>query len=69
VYLYRELRDEVPVPFDIPMLYPDDDIVVVDKPHFLATMPGGGTSRRRRWSGCAASSLYRSFRPPIVWIG
>jgi tRNA pseudouridine32 synthase/23S rRNA pseudouridine746 synthase len=42
VYLYRELPDEVPVPFDIPVLYRDDDIVVVDKPHFLATMPRGG---------------------------
>jgi len=42
VYFYRELRDEVPVPFDIPVLYRDDDIVVVDKPHFLATMPRGG---------------------------
>lgn len=42
VYMYRELRDEVPVPFDIPVLYRDDDIVVVDKPHFLATMPRGG---------------------------
>ncbi len=41
MYLYRELRDEVPVPFDIPVLYRDDDIVVVDKPHFLATMPRG----------------------------
>jgi tRNA pseudouridine32 synthase / 23S rRNA pseudouridine746 synthase len=41
VYLYRELRDEVPVPFDIDVLYRDDDIVVVDKPHFLATMPRG----------------------------
>jgi tRNA pseudouridine32 synthase / 23S rRNA pseudouridine746 synthase len=41
VYFYRELRDEVPVPFDIPVLYRDDDIVVVDKPHFLATMPRG----------------------------
>ena len=41
VYLYRELRDEVPVPFDIPVLYRDDDIVVADKPHFLATMPRG----------------------------
>jgi tRNA pseudouridine32 synthase / 23S rRNA pseudouridine746 synthase len=41
VYLYRELRDEVPVPFDIPVLHRDDDIVVVDKPHFLATMPRG----------------------------
>ena len=41
VYLYRDLRDEVPVPFDIPVLYRDDDIVVVDKPHFVATMPRG----------------------------
>ena len=42
VYLYRDLPDEVPVPFDVPVLYRDDDIVVVDKPHFLATMPRGG---------------------------
>lgn len=41
VFFYRELPDEVPVPFDIPVLYRDDDIVVVDKPHFLATMPRG----------------------------
>ncbi len=41
VYLYRDLPDEVPVPFDMPILYRDDDIVVVDKPHFLATMPRG----------------------------
>ena len=41
VYLYRELRDEVPVPFEIPVLHRDADIVVVDKPHFLATMPRG----------------------------
>jgi tRNA pseudouridine32 synthase/23S rRNA pseudouridine746 synthase len=41
VYLYRELPDEVPVPFGIPVLHQDADIVVVDKPHFLATMPRG----------------------------
>ena len=41
VYLYRDLPDEVTVPFDIPILYRNDDIVVVDKPHFLATMPRG----------------------------
>ena len=42
VYLYRDLPDEVPVPFDIPVRYRDENIVVVDKPHFLATMPRGG---------------------------
>jgi tRNA pseudouridine32 synthase / 23S rRNA pseudouridine746 synthase len=42
VYLYRELPDEVVVPFDVPVLHRDHDIVVVDKPHYLATMPRGG---------------------------
>jgi tRNA pseudouridine32 synthase/23S rRNA pseudouridine746 synthase len=41
VYHYRDLPDEVMVPFDVPVLYRDDTIVVVDKPHFLATMPRG----------------------------
>ncbi|MFT3716290.1 MAG: pseudouridine synthase [Gordonia sp. (in: high G+C Gram-positive bacteria)] len=41
VYLYRDLPDEVEVPFDLPILYRDERIVVVDKPHFLATMPRG----------------------------
>ncbi|OJZ70082.1 pseudouridine synthase [Mycobacterium paraffinicum] len=41
VFLYRELPDEVVVPFDVPVLHRDDDLVVVDKPHFLATMPRG----------------------------
>lgn len=41
VYLYRDLAEEVPVPFEVAVLHRDDDIVVVDKPHFLATMPRG----------------------------
>jgi tRNA pseudouridine32 synthase / 23S rRNA pseudouridine746 synthase len=41
VYLYRDLPDEVEVPFGLPILHRDDDVVVVDKPHFLATMPRG----------------------------
>ena len=41
VYHYRDLPDEVVVPFDVPLIYRDDHIVVVDKPHFLATMPRG----------------------------
>jgi tRNA pseudouridine32 synthase/23S rRNA pseudouridine746 synthase len=41
VYLYRDLPYEVPVPFDLTVLYQDANIVVVDKPHFLATMPRG----------------------------
>ena len=41
VYWYRDLPDEVAVPFEMPVLYRDENIVVVDKPHFLATMPRG----------------------------
>lgn len=41
VYHYRDLPDEVVVPYPIPVLYRDENIVVVDKPHFLATMPRG----------------------------
>ncbi len=41
IYLHRDPPDEVPVPFPIEIIHHDDDIVVVDKPHFLATMPRG----------------------------
>ena len=41
VFLYRDLPDEAEVPFDVPVLHRDENIVVVDKPHFLATMPRG----------------------------
>ncbi len=41
VYLYRDLRPEIPVPFELTVLHQDSDIIVVDKPHFLATMPRG----------------------------
>ncbi len=41
VFFYRDLPEEIEVPFDIPILHRDDDLVVVDKPHFLATMPRG----------------------------
>ncbi|MBN9634074.1 MAG: pseudouridine synthase, partial [Actinobacteria bacterium] len=42
IYWYLDLPDEVFVPFDVPVLYRDENIVVVDKPHFLSTMPRGG---------------------------
>lgn len=41
VYLYRDLPEEIPVPFDIEVLHRDDDLLVVDKPPFLATTPRG----------------------------
>jgi tRNA pseudouridine32 synthase/23S rRNA pseudouridine746 synthase len=41
IWFHRDLPDEAPVPFDIPIVHRDDDILVVDKPHFLATIPRG----------------------------
>ena len=41
VFLYRALEPEAEVPFDLRILHQDEHIVVVDKPHFLATMPRG----------------------------
>ncbi|MFJ7909435.1 RluA family pseudouridine synthase [Kitasatospora sp. NPDC096204] len=41
LWFYRDLPDEVRVPFDLEVLHRDDHLVVVDKPHFLATTPRG----------------------------
>ncbi|MGA6162140.1 RluA family pseudouridine synthase [Amycolatopsis magusensis] len=41
VWFHRDLPDEVPVPFEVEVLHRDDDLLVVDKPHFLATIPRG----------------------------
>lgn len=41
IYFYRDLPDETQIPFEMPIIHLDDNLVVVDKPHFLATMPRG----------------------------
>ena len=41
IFYYREIDDEIPVPFEEQVLYRDAHILVVDKPHFLAVTPGG----------------------------
>lgn len=41
IWFHRDLPDEAPVPFGIDVVHRDDEIVVVDKPHFLATIPRG----------------------------
>ncbi len=41
VWFHRELPDEVPVPFPLQVVHRDEHLVVVDKPHFLATTPRG----------------------------
>jgi tRNA pseudouridine32 synthase/23S rRNA pseudouridine746 synthase len=42
LYLYRDPpAHEDRIPFEPEVLHHDDDLLVVDKPHFLATMPRG----------------------------
>lgn len=41
LWFHRDLPVEVPVPFEIGIVHRDDDLLVVDKPHFLATIPRG----------------------------
>lgn len=41
LWMYRDVPTETPIPFDLEILHADRDVVVVDKPHFLATMPRG----------------------------
>lgn len=41
IWFHRDLRPETEIPFDIEVLYRDERIIVVDKPHFLATTPRG----------------------------
>jgi tRNA pseudouridine32 synthase / 23S rRNA pseudouridine746 synthase len=41
VRYFREVADEIPIPFTESILYADANIVVVDKPHFLPVTPSG----------------------------
>ncbi|MFK4762950.1 pseudouridine synthase [Microbacterium sp. ZW T5_45] len=41
VWYYREPPVERDIPFEVQLRHQDRDLVVVDKPHFLPTTPGG----------------------------
>ena len=41
IFYYRELEGEPPIPFEESILYQDNNILVVDKPHFLPVIPAG----------------------------
>ncbi|WP_116042808.1 RluA family pseudouridine synthase [Amycolatopsis palatopharyngis] len=41
IWFHRDLPDEVPVPFEIDIVHRDENLLVVHKPHFLATIPRG----------------------------
>ena len=41
IFYYRELEFETLIPFQEHILFQDEHLVVVDKPHFLPTIPSG----------------------------
>lgn len=41
IYYYRFLDHEIHVPFDYHVIFENADVLVVDKPHFLAVAPAG----------------------------
>ncbi|MET0132565.1 MAG: RluA family pseudouridine synthase [Kibdelosporangium sp.] len=41
IWFHRDLPDEVPVPFEVTVVHRDEHLLVVDKPHFLASIPRG----------------------------
>ena len=41
IWFHRDLPVETPVPFGIRIVHRDENLLVVDKPHFLATIPRG----------------------------
>jgi tRNA pseudouridine32 synthase/23S rRNA pseudouridine746 synthase len=55
---YREVLNEVKIPFEEEVLFENDDFLVVDKPHFLPVHPAGKyvnetlIARLRRKTGC-----------------
>jgi len=41
LWYWRSLHAEARVPFEVEVLHQDDDLLVVDKPHFMNVTPGG----------------------------
>jgi len=41
IWYYRELEHETPIPFEESILFQDEHLLVVDKPHFLPMIPTG----------------------------
>jgi len=41
IWYYRELEEETPIPFEEAILFQDEHLLVVDKPHFVPMIPTG----------------------------
>lgn len=70
LWMHRPFPAEVPVPFDISVVHHDENVLVIDKPHFLATTPRGQHVRetalarlRAQWDLPELSPAHRLDRP------
>ena len=61
LWYYRVVPNEPVVPFELHVLHEDSRIIVVDKPHFLASIPGGKHLRET-----ALSRLRELFGQPEI---
>ncbi len=57
VFYYREIPDEPKIPFQEKILFKDDHLIVVDKPHFIPVTPTGRYVRE-----CLLSRLKHRFQ-------
>ncbi|MFE7484801.1 RluA family pseudouridine synthase [Streptomyces sp. NPDC057552] len=61
LWFHRDFAAEEPVPFPVGVVYRDERLVVVDKPHFLATTPRG-----RHITETAVARLRRELGVPTL---
>ncbi|OOR91208.1 pseudouridylate synthase [Moraxella caviae] len=66
VFYYRFVENEVVVPFDYEVLFENENIIIVDKPHFLTVSPAGNyvqqtllTRLKRDFNNEALSPVHR----------
>lgn len=62
------MLEEPHIPFEYEVLYEDENIIVIDKPHFLATTPRGMWYRETALVRlCASGTTSRTSRRRTVW--
>ena len=61
------MLEEPHIPFEYEVLYEDENIIVIDKPHFLATTPRGMWYRETALVRLCERTTSRTSRRRTVW--
>ena len=67
IWYYRPLPEEPPLPDDLPVLYEDEHLLAVDKPHYLPVTPRAPMSHRLRSPNCGYARIILCSRPFTGW--